>query len=89
MKQNILRENKNSIRLWLDTDPCSKVLNASVAAARLMSEESFSRRLIRSTTKAAQQKKPEDEKKVSPPLKPRDEAGDEDEETLGVFVFVE
>ena len=80
VKQNILRENKNSIRLWLDTDPCSKVLNASVAAARLMSEESFSRRLIRSTTKAAQQKKPEDEKKVSPPLKPRDEAfGDEDE----------
>jgi len=79
VKQNILRENKNSIRLWLDTDPCSKVLNASVAAARLMSEESFSRRL-RSTTKAAQQKKPEDEKKVSPPLKPRDEAfGDEDE----------
>ena len=79
VKQNILRENKNSIRLWLDTDPCSKVFNASVAAARLMSEESFSRRL-RSTTKAAQQKKPEDEKKVSPPLKPRDEAfGDEDE----------
>ena len=55
------------------------MLNASVAAARLMSEESFSRRL-RSATKAAQQKKPEDEKKVSPPLKPRDEAfGDEDE----------
>ena len=79
VKQNILRENKNSIRLWLDTDPCSKVLNASVAAARLMSEESFSRRL-RSTTKAAQQKKPEDAKKVCPPLKPRDEAfGDEDE----------
>ena len=79
VQQIILRENKNSIRLWLDTDPCSKVLNASVAAARLMSEESFSRRL-RSTTKAAQQKKPEDEKKVSPPLKPRDEAfGDEDE----------
>jgi len=65
--------------LWLDTDPCSKVLNASVAAARLMSEESFSRRL-RSTTKAAQHEKPEDEKKVCPPLKPRDEAfGDEDE----------
>jgi len=79
VKQNILRENKNSIRLWLDTDPCSKVLNASVAAARLMSEESFSRRL-RSTTKAAQHEKPEDEKKVCPPLKPRDEAfGDEDE----------
>ena len=80
VKQNILRENKNSIRLWLDTDPCSKVLNASVAAARLMSEESFSRRL-RSTTKAAQQKKPEDAKKVCPPLKPRDDYafGDEDE----------
>ena len=33
VKQNILHENKNSIRLWLDTDVCSKVLNASVAAA--------------------------------------------------------
>ena len=87
MKQNILRENKNSIRLWLDTDPCSKVLNASVAAARLMSEESFSRRLIRSTTKAAQQKKPEDEKKVSPPLKPRDEAFGYEDEKRWAFSF--
>ena len=82
VKQNILHENKNSIRLWLDTDVCSKVLNASVAAARLMSEESFSRR------RTSAQKKNDGEKDYSLMLlpssciwlKPRDEAfGDEDE----------
>ena len=81
VKQNILHENKNSIRLWLDTDVCSKVLNASVAAARLMSEESFSRRT------SAQKKndgKKDDSLMLLPSsciwLKPRDEAfGDEDE----------
>jgi len=81
VKQRILRENTNSIRLWLDTDPCSKVLNASVAAARLMSEKSFSRRANAETTKARQQKEDEMQRNFDDvSLKPRDEAfGDQDE----------
>jgi hypothetical protein len=82
VKQCILRENTNSIRLWLDTDPCSKVLNASVAAARLMSEKSFSRRAnAKETTKARQQKEDEMQRNFDDvSLKPRDEAfGDQDE----------
>jgi hypothetical protein len=82
VKQRILRENTNSIRLWLDTDPCSKVLNASVAAARLMSEKSFSRRAnAKETTKARQQKEDEMQRNFDDvSLKPRDEAfGDQDE----------
>ena len=82
VKQNILHENKNSIRLWLDTDVCSKVLNASVAAARLMSEESFSRR--RTSAQKKNDGKKDDSLMLLPSsciwLKPRDEAfGDEDE----------
>ena len=87
VKQNILHENKNSIRLWLDTDVCSKVLNASVAAARLMSEESFSRR------RTSAQKKNDGEKDYSLMLlpssciwlKPRDEAFGDEDEKRGAF----
>ena len=64
-----VEKNKHTVRVWIETDPSSKVLNASVSALRLMNEALVSKKELALAAAAVRDKNNEGE-----------EGGEEEEE---------